>query len=87
MKEAYTAEQLNLIYEAVLNQVEEGVVISDDENKILFINRAAEVIEGIEGEKSINKSMEELYSPTELTRFPLVKNITLVDYSTLPINR
>lgn len=67
MKEAYTAEQLNLIYEAVLNQVEEGVVISDDENKILFINRAAEVIEGIEGEKSINKSMEELYSPTELT--------------------
>ena len=51
MKEAYTAEQLNLIYEAVLNQVEEGVVISDDENKILFINRAAEVIEGIEGEK------------------------------------
>lgn len=67
MKEAYTAEQLNLIYEAVLNQVEEGVVISDDENKILFINRAAEVIEGIEGEKSINKSMEEVYSPTELT--------------------
>lgn len=67
MKEAYTAEQLNLIYEAVLNQVEEGVVISDDENKILFINRAAEVIEGIDGEKSINKSMEELYSPTELT--------------------
>lgn len=67
MKEAYTAEQLNLIYESVLDQVEEGVVISDDENKILFINRAAEVIEGVDAKKSINKKMEELYSPTELT--------------------
>lgn len=37
MKETYTAEQLNLIYESVLDQVEEGVVISDDENRILFI--------------------------------------------------
>lgn len=67
MKEAYTAEQLNLIYESVLDQVEEGVVISDDENRILFINRAAEVIEGIDAKKSINKRMEELYSPTDLT--------------------
>lgn len=67
MKEAYTAEQLNLIYESVLDQVEEGVVISDDENRILFINRAAEVIEGVDAKKSINKKMEELYSPTELT--------------------
>lgn len=67
MKEAYTAEPLNLIYESVLDQVEEGVVISDDENRILFINRAAEVIEGIDAKKSINKRMEELYSPTDLT--------------------
>lgn len=67
MKETYTAEQLNLIYESVLDQVEEGVVISDDENRILFINRAAEVIEGIDAKKSINKRMEELYSPTDLT--------------------
>ena len=66
MKETYTAEQLNLIYESVLDQVEEGVVISDDENRILFINRAAEVIEGIDAKKSINKRMEELYSPTDL---------------------
>ena len=36
MKETYTAEQLNLIYESVLDQVEEGVVISDDENRILL---------------------------------------------------
>lgn len=67
MGEAYTAEQMNLIYESVLNQVEEGVVISDDENKVIFINRAAEVIEGVDAKKSLNKSMEELYSPTENT--------------------
>ena len=47
----YTAEQLNLIYESILNQVEEGVVISDDENKVIFINRAAEVIEGVDAMK------------------------------------
>lgn len=63
----YTPQELNLIYEAVLNQVEEAVVISDDENKVVFINRAAEVIEGVDAKKSLNKSMEELYSPTENT--------------------
>lgn len=66
-KMGYTAEELNMIYESVLNQVEEGIVISDDENKVLFINRAAEVIEGVDAKKSLNKSMEELYSPTENT--------------------
>ena len=59
-KMGYTAEELNMIYESVLNQVEEGIVISDDENKVLFINRAAEVIEGVDAKKSLNKSMEEL---------------------------
>lgn len=66
-KTGYTAAELNIIYESVLDQVEEGIVISDDENKVLFINRAAEVIEGVDAKKSLNKSMEELYSPTENT--------------------
>ena len=57
----YTPEMMNRIYEAVLNQVEEAVVISDDENKVIFINRAAEVIEGVDAKKSLHKSMEELY--------------------------
>lgn len=63
----YTPEMMNRIYEAVLNQVEEAVVISDDENKVIFINRAAEVIEGVDAKKSLHKSMEELYCPTENT--------------------
>lgn len=67
MENGYTAEMLNLIYESALNQVEEGVVISDDENRVIFINRAAEVIEGLDAKKSLGKSMEELYAPTEHT--------------------
>ena len=63
----YTPQMMNRIYEAVLNQVEEAVVISDDENKVIFINRAAEVIEGVDAKKSLHKSMEELYCPTENT--------------------
>jgi arginine utilization regulatory protein len=66
-KPGYTAEELILIYESVLNSVEEGVVISDEENKVVFINKAAEVIEGVDSTKSLHKSMEELYSPTEFT--------------------
>ena len=58
---------MNLIYESVLDQVEEGVVISDDENKVLYINHAAEVIEGVDVRKSLGKSMEELYAPTKYT--------------------
>ncbi len=68
-KKGYTAEQMNMIYESVLNQVEEGVVISDDENRVIFINRAAEVIEGVDARKSLGRSMEELYSPTENTPY------------------
>ena len=63
----YTPEDLNLIYESVLNQVEEGIVISDDENRVIFINHAAEVIEGVDAKKSLHKRMEDLYSPTSNT--------------------
>ena len=66
-RRTYTAEELNMIYESVLDQVEEGVVISDEENKVVFINHAAGAIEGVDAKKSLNKSMEELYSPTENT--------------------
>ena len=61
----YTDRELVTIYESVLNQVEEGVVISDDENKVVFVNRAAESIDGLDAEKSLNRSMEEIYTPTE----------------------
>lgn len=67
MEHRYTPEEMNLIYESVLDQVEEGVVISDDENKVLYINHAAEVIEGVDVRKSLGKSMEELYAPTKYT--------------------
>lgn len=55
-----TPEDLNLIYESVSNQVEEGVVISDDENQVMFINHAAEAIEGVDAKKSLHKCMEAL---------------------------
>ena len=51
------------IYESVLNEVEEGVVISDHENRVIFINRAAEAIEGVDARMSLGKRMEELYLP------------------------
>ena len=35
----------------------------------------------------ISQTVKMVASIKESTRFPLVKNITLVDYSTFPINR
>lgn len=56
-------DRLPVIYESVLNEVEEGVVISDHENRVIFINRAAEAIEGVDARMSLGKRMEELYLP------------------------
>lgn len=56
-------DRLPVIYEYVLNEVEEGVVISDHENRVIFINRAAEAIEGVDARMSLGKRMEELYLP------------------------
>ena len=56
-------DRLPVIYESVLNEVEEGVVISDHENRVIFINRAAEAIEGVDAWMSLGKRMEELYLP------------------------
>mgnify|MGYP003293518796 FL=1 len=56
-------ERLPVIYESVLNEVEEGVVISDHENRVIFINRAAEAIEGVDARMSLGQRMEELYLP------------------------
>src|SRR3954453_15131570 len=55
------------IYEDVLNNLDEGIIISDDENRVIFINRACEAIEGIDRKKSYMKRMEELYTPTQNT--------------------
>lgn len=76
-EKGYTAERMVMIYESVLNQVEEGVVISDDKNRVIFINRAAEVIEGVDAKKSLGKSMEELYSPTENTPYHSQHSVVL----------
>lgn len=56
-------DRLPVIYESVLNEVEEGIVISDHENRVIFINRAAEAIEGVDARMSLGKRMEELYLP------------------------
>ena len=56
-------DRLPVIYESVLNEVEEGVVISDHENRVIFINREAEAIEGVDARMSLGKRMEELYLP------------------------
>lgn len=66
----YSKEQLELlikIYEDILNHLDEGIVVSDDENRIIFNNEASEMIEGVEREKIYMKKMEEIYSPTKNT--------------------
>ena len=52
-------DRLPVIYESVLNEVEEGVVISDHENRVIFINRAAEAIEGVDARMSLGKRMRD----------------------------
>ena len=54
-------KQLQIIYEHVMNQIEEGIVISDDENKVIFVNKAAEAIEGIDSKTCLGKRMEDIY--------------------------
>lgn len=58
-------QELLLIYESILNQVEEAVVVSDHENNVIFINHAAEAIEGVDARKSLGKNMRDLYIPPE----------------------
>ncbi len=67
MKRRYPAELMNIIYESVLDQIEEGVTISDIENKVIFVNRAAERINGVDAERSLGRRMEDLYAPTPNT--------------------
>lgn len=55
------------VYENVLNNIEEGIVISDEENKIIFINDACEMIEGVDKKTCYLKKMEDVYSPTKNT--------------------
>ncbi|WP_066497564.1 sigma-54 interaction domain-containing protein [Abyssisolibacter fermentans] len=55
------------IYEHVLNNLEEGIIISDEKNRVIFINNACETIEGIDRKKCYLKLMEEIYSPTKNT--------------------
>lgn len=63
----YPAELMNIIYESVLDQIEEGVTISDAENKVIFVNRAAEAINGVDAERSLGRRIEDLYAPTPNT--------------------
>lgn len=60
-------KQLQIIYEHVMNQIEEGIVISDDENKVIFVNKAAEAIEGIDSKTCLGKRMEDIYIHTKNT--------------------
>ena len=59
-------ELLIKIYEDILNHMDEGIVVSDEQNRI-FNNDASEAIEGVEREKIYMKKMEEIYSPTKNT--------------------
>ena len=70
MQNNYTKEQMELlikIYEDILNHMDEGIVLSDDENRIIFCNDASEAIESIKREKVYMKRMEDVYSPTKNT--------------------
>lgn len=60
-------ELLIKIYEDILNHLDEGIVVSDEQNRIIFNNDASESIEGVEREKIYMKRMEEIYSPTKNT--------------------
>ena len=55
------------VYEDIFDKLDQGVVVSDHENRIIFINRACEVIEGIEANDCLNKKMEDVYEPTDKT--------------------
>lgn len=76
----YSKEQLELlvkIYEDILNHLDEGIVVSDDENRIIFNNYASEVIEGVKREKIYMKKIEEIYSPTKNTPAKSMHSIIL----------
>lgn len=57
-------EELLYIYEDILDHIEEGIIVSDRENRIIFANNASEAIEGTNKKATLNKKMEEIYTPT-----------------------
>ena len=49
------------IYENILNRLDEGIIVSDEDNRLLFVNRASERIDGISQKECCGKKMDEIY--------------------------
>ncbi len=49
------------IYEDILNHLNEGIIVSDNENCLLFANKAMERIDNVSQKKYYGKKMDEIY--------------------------
>lgn len=49
------------IYEDILNHLDVGIILSDEENRLLFVNKASERIDGISQKACAGRKMEEIY--------------------------
>ncbi len=55
--------------EAILTSLREGVIALDNRERMLFVNRAAAVLLGIDGDRAIGRLLQEVVRHSELQKF------------------
>jgi two-component system, sporulation sensor kinase E len=76
------AHQENLLYEAVLGSLSQGIAVLDRENRLLFLNTAADRIGLFFGGEKIGRRLETLIHDEDIARYlksTLAKDVTVHD--------
>jgi two-component system, sporulation sensor kinase E len=76
------AHQENLLYEAVLGSISQGIAVLDREDQLLFLNKAAERLGLFFGGEKIGRKLETLIHDEDIARYlknNLAKDVTVHD--------
>ena len=59
--EEMSSDDMKYIYEQIVDKIDDGLLVSDRNGKVIIYNRSAQEVEGLTGKDVLNKHLDEIY--------------------------